>query len=321
MSPKSFNRRAIPAGAAFSSWAAPDGWPYRLLDWPQRARARARGSLLFAGGRGDFIEKYLEADAHWHGRGWDVTAFDWRGQGGSRGTIVGGHLDSFDPLVDDLAALIADWRGRTPGPHVAIGHSMGGHVLLRTLAERKPALDAAVLVAPMVRINSAALPDWAAHWTANAMSALGLARQPAWHSSRTPAPAGSLRQSILTGCAERYEDELWWWRKQPGYNIGAPSWGWLRAAYASSGQLTPERLRAIAVPVLLLGTARDRLVSPAAIRQAAAAIPDAELVMVDEAAHEMLREEDEVRLRTFAAIDDFLAARISGDAIESPNAA
>ena len=60
--------------------------------------------------------------------------------------------------------------------------------------------------------------------------------------------------------------------------------------------------------MLLLGTGRDRLVSPAAIREAAAAIPRAELVMLDEAAHEMLREEDEVRLRAFAAIDIFLDA-------------
>ena len=308
MPPESFDRRAIPGSAAFSTWAASDGWPIRLLDWPQEARRKVRGSLLFANGRGDFIEKYLEADAYWHARGWDVTAFDWRGQGGSRGTIAGGHLDSFDPLVDDLAGLIADWRARTPAPHVAIGHSMGGHLLLRTLAERRPALDAAVLVAPMVRINSGALPDWAAHWTASAMSAFGLADHPAWEGSKMPAPAGSLRQSILTASHERYEDELWWWRKEPGFNLGAPSWGWLRAAFASSGRLTPERLRAIEIPVLLLGTERDRLVSPAAIRDAAATIPNAELLMLDDAAHEILREADKVRLRAFAAIDAFLDA-------------
>src|SRR3954453_21119371 len=214
---KAFDRRAIPGAAAFSSWAAPDGWPYRLLHWPQETISdsdggKVRGSLLFAGGRGDFIEKYLEADAHWHQQGWDVTAFDWRGQGGSRGAIAGGH-DSFDQLVDDLAALIADWRARTPAPHVAIGHSMGGHLLLRTLAERKPALAAAVLVAPMVGINSGGLPDWAAAWTASTMSVLGLAHHAAWHAPRTPEPSGSLRQSILTACPERYEDELWWWER------------------------------------------------------------------------------------------------------------
>jgi lysophospholipase len=107
------------------------------MDWPQPAGAPARGSLVFANGRGDFVEKYIEALAHWHKRGWNVTSFDWRGQGGSRGNIVGGHLESFDPLVGDLEALVADQVANTQGPHVAIGHSMGGHLLLRLLAERR----------------------------------------------------------------------------------------------------------------------------------------------------------------------------------------
>src|SRR3546814_12891066 len=73
---------------------------------------------------------------HWHGRGWNVDSFDWRGQGESRGTIVGGHVESFDPLVADCAALLEQWIEATPLPHVAVGHSMGGHLLLRTIAER-----------------------------------------------------------------------------------------------------------------------------------------------------------------------------------------
>ena len=135
---KSFDRRAIPAGAAFRSWAAPDGWPYRILDWPQglggeAATGKARGSLLFAGGRGDFIEKYLEAEAHWHDRGWDVTAFDWRGQGGSRGDLVGGHVDSFDRMVDDLTALIAEWHCMqvfaATNVMLSPGSGLGWHIL------------------------------------------------------------------------------------------------------------------------------------------------------------------------------------------------
>ena len=50
----------------FTTGRAPDGGRCRRMDWPQPAGAKARGSLLFAGGRGDFIEKYLEAYAHWH---------------------------------------------------------------------------------------------------------------------------------------------------------------------------------------------------------------------------------------------------------------
>jgi lysophospholipase len=304
-----FDRRAIPEGATFSTWKAPDGWPYRLMHRPQEAGRAARGSLLFANGRGDFVEKYLEANAHWHQQGWDVTAFDWRGQGGSRGDIVGGHFDSFDPLVDDFDALIADWRARTPGPHVVIGHSMGGHLLLRVLTERKPALAASVLVAPMIRINSGALPTWAAAATASAMCAFGLSRVPAWHVPRTPAAPGSFRQAILTASRERFEDELWWWQQRPEFNLYAPTWGWLRAAYASSARLTPERLRGIDLPVLLVGTDRDKLVSASPIREAAAEIPQAELLMFPDAAHEILREADRVRLAAFERIDTFFHAR------------
>jgi lysophospholipase len=312
MSDPPFDRRAIPQGAALSTWPAPDGWPLRRLDWPQPAGTRARGSLLFAGGRGDFIEKYLEALAHWHGRGWNVTSFDWRGQGASRGAIEGGHYDSFDPVVADLAALMGAWRREGPGPHVAVGHSMGGHILLRVLAERGPLVDAAVLVAPMIGINSAPVPGFAAGATANLMTSLGLGRHPAWQHGDAPQPPGSTRQKILTGCPERYADELWWWEKEPGYNLRAPTWGWLKAAYESIAELTPARLADIGVPVLLLCAEQDRLVSAEAIRAAAERIPGAQLVRFAHSAHEILREADPVRLEAFAAIDSFLDRHAAG---------
>src|ERR1700754_2697111 len=103
-------RRVVPESAVFSTWSAPDGWAIRRLDWLQSKGKKSRGSLVFMGGRGDFIEKYLEAYADWHGRGWTVTAFDWRSQGRSQGDMVRGNLTSFDPLIDDCAALLADWR-------------------------------------------------------------------------------------------------------------------------------------------------------------------------------------------------------------------
>jgi lysophospholipase len=303
-----FDRRAIPPGASFSTWTAPDGWICRRLDWP--SEQSGRGAMIFAGGRGDFIEKHFEAIAYWRSRGWNVTAFDWRGQGGSRGTILRGHYDDFDPLVADLAALIADTKKAAPAsPLVAIAHSMGGHVLLRILAERAPALDAAVLVAPMVQVNSAPIPAKAASAIASLMVALGLGRLPVWR-ARTPPPAvGSRRQTYLTGSRDRYEDETWWWEREPGFNLGAPSWGWLKAAYASSRRLGRDSLASVRIPVLLLGAEHDRLVSAAAIREAAAALPDSELAMFADSGHEILREADPVRERAMARIDSFLDAR------------
>ena len=101
-----FNRRVIPAGAIESSWIAGDGHPIRRIDWTP---AKVRGSILFLSGRGDFYEKYLEAMAHWHDRNWAVTAFDWRGQGGS------GRL-GLDPNVwfGNVDQLVANEVGQGP---------------------------------------------------------------------------------------------------------------------------------------------------------------------------------------------------------------
>lgn len=300
------DRRAHPPGAVFSTWTAPDGWRIRRMDWPKAPDARARGSLLFVGGRGDFIEKYLEPLAHWQAQGWNVSSFDWRGQGESRGTIRGGHLDSFDPLVDDIDALVGEWIAATPGPHVLIGHSMGGHLVLRLLAERANPVDAAVLVAPMIAINASPIPPMAGAFISSILSAIGLGKMRAWRSNERPTVPGLGRRRFLTSCPLRYEDELWWKGQQPGFDLGPPSWGWLRAAYRSIARVTPALMQGITTPVFIIGTDRDRLVSPNAIRRASAIIPGAELFMFPTAAHELLRESDSIRFVALERIDDFL---------------
>jgi lysophospholipase len=301
-----YDRRSIDPGAAFSTWAAGDGWKLRRFDWPQPSGRTARGSLLFANGRGDFIEKYLEPMAHWHARGWNVTSFDWRGQGASKGSIEGGHLDSFDALLADARALFAAWSAERSGPHVAIGHSMGGHLLLRTLAAGSHGLSAAILVAPMIGINSWPLPPAAGQLLAQTLCMLGWSRVPVWKGGVRKGASDWRRAEILTSCADRYADEHWWYARQPGYALGAPSWGWLAAAYRSIAQLTPAALGRIDLPVLLLGTDRDRLVSAGAIRWAAGALPNAALHMYPAAGHEILRESDPVRLDALRRIDAFL---------------
>jgi lysophospholipase len=311
METKLIDRRVIPTGAAIASWTAPDGWPLRTLAWPQANSAKVRGSLIFAGGRGDFIEKYLEPLAHWHRLGWNVTSFDWRSQGESQGDIRGGHLDSFDALATDGAALIEAWTAEAPGPHAAIGHSMGGHLLLRIIAEHQLRLDAAVLVAPMIGINSWPLPPALAQLVAQGFCMLGWSSVPVWSGGgKFRTGDGSQRSKILTSCAERYADELWWLQQRPGFSLGSPTWGWLNAAFRSVAKLTPAKLEAIDLPVLMLGTERDRLVSPAAIRWAAGLLPKAELIMYRTAAHELLREADPVRLDALARIDAFLDAHL-----------
>ncbi|MBB4155344.1 lysophospholipase [Sphingomonas jinjuensis] len=302
-------RRRLPDRATISRWTTPDGWPLRRFDWPATG---TRGRIMVQGGRGDFIEKYLETFAHFHGLGWQVTAFDWRGQGGSgrlsRDANVG-HATDFAPWIADLAALWAQWRGEGTGPAVLLGHSMGGYLALRAMAEGAVTPDAAILVAPMLGLKApmgarfgAAIARW--------MAARGDPARAAWKTNERPGGLAN-RAALLTGDAARYADELWWHDAEPTLRLGPPSWSWLAQAFAGTLALEADpRLATLRVPTLMLVADRDRLVDARAAIRVATRLPDAELVRFGpESAHEILRERDAVRDRAFAAIDAFLDAK------------
>jgi lysophospholipase len=307
-----FDRRKHPDGMIFPVWKAADGWPHRAYRWPVEGGVSGggrRGSLIFQSGRADFIEKYLEACGHWHDRGWDIEGFDWRGQGGSRAFTDGLVPDdrvSFDPLIDDLLAFVTGWKARTPAPHVLVAHSMGGHVALRACAERGLELDALVLVAPMLALNTGFIPQVVARALIGGARMAGLGARAAWRDDLQN-PRRYLR---LTGSLDRYRDSQWWKHETPGIGLGPPSWNWLGAAMAGARLIEQKgELEKVATPVLLLAAGLDRLVRDSAIEQASRRLPHAEMKLLPTGRHELLREADDNRLPALAAIDDFLDRR------------
>lgn len=304
------DRREIPATANESQWTAADGYRLRRIDWPGD-EAGPRGSILFLPGRGDAYEKYLETLEQWHRAGWRVTAADWRGQAGSGrlGTdAVTGHIDDFGTWVNDLSGLWDAWKAETPAPHVLAGHSMGGHLVLRALIEHRVDPSAAVLTAPMLGMAGPPLPLRVQHWVAKLMTRIGAPTRPAWKWSEKPGEMPASRQSLLTHDEARYGDELWWREKRPELVMGPGSWGWVERAYASRRVLDASgAMEAVKVPVLLVSTSNDKLVSHDAVLRAAERLPRGELLAFGkEARHEILREVDPVRDRAMAAIADFL---------------
>lgn len=273
--------------------------------------------MLFMAGRGDAYEKYLESFEHWRLQGWQVSAADWRGQGGS-GRLGDddrtGHIDDFSIWVEDLAAYWQHWIAQREGPFVLLGHSMGGHLTTRALIEKAlaPAPDAMVLSAPMLDTFPELVPLPIKRALAGVMARIGNPRRPAWKISEKPGARPGMRGTLLTHDQDRYDDETYWRGKRPELALGPGSWGWVKAAADSSAAIfRREALESVQVPVFIVATDADRLVSPSAIRAAIRRLPDCEaLVFGGEARHEILREEDAVRDRALAAIDDFLARKL-----------
>ena len=228
-------------------------------------------------------------------------------------------LDGFAKVVDvvtlefenvPVAAVehIAAQRPVRPGPRVLAAHSMGGHLALRDLAERRVDPDALVLSAPMLGLPGKGSPVGVLHAVARVMARLGDPRRPAWKWSEKPGQVPRERIRLLTHDEARYADELWWRDQRPELVMGPGSWGWVERALASiRGLERPGVLENVTTPVFITATTADRLVDFAAIQRAAGRLPNAELqVFGPEARHEILREVDVVRDKALAAIDDFL---------------
>ena len=73
--------------------------------------------------------------------GWQVVGYDQRGHGARTGRAA--RLAHADALLRDLARVIDAVRAASPGPLVLLGHSMGGLVAARFVAEGLQAQPAA----------------------------------------------------------------------------------------------------------------------------------------------------------------------------------
>jgi len=129
----------IPTSTLPAAIFTADGLRLHLQAWPVTAQA-ARGSVLIVHGLGEHIARYAPLAAALNAGGWQVAGFDQRGHGRSEGPR--GGLAQADDLLRDLARVIDATRAAFPGPLVLLGHSMGGLVGARFVAEGLQALPA-----------------------------------------------------------------------------------------------------------------------------------------------------------------------------------
>lgn len=83
--------------------------------------------------------------------GFEVVTLDFPGHGlstGDRATIT-----SFEQYVDSLCA-VHDFYHELPGPHMVMGHSLGGAISMTHLLKHPKVFEKAVLIAPLYRPKS-----------------------------------------------------------------------------------------------------------------------------------------------------------------------
>lgn len=115
----------------------PDGQRLHLQHWPANAAAGPlQGTVQIVHGLGEHVGRYEALARRLNAAGWHVAGHDHRGHGRSSGAR--GTLPLQPALLPDLALAIDAVRATPAGTgprHVLLGHSLGGLIAARFVAE------------------------------------------------------------------------------------------------------------------------------------------------------------------------------------------
>ncbi|MDE2029814.1 MAG: alpha/beta hydrolase [Alphaproteobacteria bacterium] len=275
------------------------------------------GTILIVPGRREFIEKkYAELGDRLRGRGYRLIIVEPRGQGLSSRFLSGAqrqrdHIGDFKMHLDDLRAFFAAVvLPDLAAPLIFHGHSMGAHLILRWLAEDRPAqAKAAFLTAPMLALSS--LP---AHALAHGVSwlsvhVLGHATEYAPMQHDFDARDCTFEDNVLTQDPERFPIIENYFKAHPDLTVGGVTWGWLLASmYSMHIAHRHGYLANIDIPVLALVGDRDKVTPVKETGPYLNEIPRVRTHIIANARHDLMNEADAARNEVWTQVEEFLSS-------------
>ena len=307
-------RNPVPSGAIAGLFPGYDGAPLRFARWTATT-AMQRGTVVVVPGRTEFIEKYFETIADLRRRGFGVAIMDLRGQGGSKRPLdnpLKGHVRHFREYDYDLAMFLKDVvMPSMPGPYLALGHSLGGHILLRVAGLGACPFERIIVTGPLIRVarEQLGMPETLARVLVEVVAGVGLSTLALPGLRRVPSAATPFENNILTSDRERYNRALAVIEASPALALGPPTVGWLRAALRSCAMVGALDFPAsVKLPVLMVAAGRDEIVSTPVIEDFVPRMKLGTLALIGPARHEILQENDDIRGRFWASFDAYVDA-------------
>lgn len=272
-----------------STFVAVDGDNIAIQDWPLEPRKRLRGVVILVHGLGEHAGRYSHVATKLNSWGFAVRGYDQYGHGESAG--VRGSLPSDDRLLTDLADIVDSTRARMNPmtPLILLGHSMGGLVVARFVAQAKRSVQGLVLSSPVLDPGLSMLQKVLVSFLPGIVPNLRLGNglDPSYI-SHDPAVVAAYKND-----------------KMVHDRISAR----LARFIADGGPATVAQAPQWTVPTLLLFAGQDRLVNPAGSRAFAAAAPEKVVTAhcFETLYHEIFNEADSAPV--FAQLKNWLDAR------------
>ncbi len=303
----------VPAGAVSGDFEGYDGKPIRYAYW-KATGAENRGTICLFSGRTEFIEKYFETINELRSRGFAVVSMDWRGQGGSVRLLDNpkkGHIEKYEDFIAD-ADIFMDKivLPNCPAPYIAIGHSMGGHLLLRLCAAENCKFERAILSSPMFGFAKETTPVSVSTLKMITGFSRFIGRGSKFFpgGSEQPWDNKPFEENKVSSDKARYERAQAILAAAPELGLGDPTVNWLNASCKSILQvMNPRFTSGIKIPMLFLASGSDGIVDSSATEKLAGQIETATYHLIPDARHELMMERDDIRQQFWDRFDAFVA--------------
>jgi lysophospholipase len=279
----------------------------RFGHW-KSCRKNKKGTICLIGGRTDFMEKYFEIIGKLNQKGIDVFSFDWRGQGLSTRLLKNrrkGYVKDYNDYISDLSAFIEKiFMKNASGPYILMGHSMGGHIAIRYLAEYRNIFNSAILMSPMVDIRTFPFPKKLLQKIVRTFVKAGYDK--VYISGGDRQMQNKFKHNPLTSDISKFEKSKKIAVENPQLAIGGVTFGWLNASLDSIDLLNqPGYLENITTRILLFSAEKDRVVCNNAQKRLCQRLPNCKFIEVSGSRHEIFQEKDIIQKQFWNIFEHF----------------
>ena len=255
------------------------------------------GIVVILPGLSEYGEKYCELMRECLARGLGIYIIDWAYQGRSCRLPNTPHRrssDGYETDMSDLHYLISNVI-ESDAPKFMIAHSMGSNKGLRYLIEHPDIFKTAAFSAPMFGIRDLRYTKYILQFIARI--------NPWWHRFYVPGGSDWREESRLSDGTDALShdpkrDALHqaWSRHNPVLQVGNPTVKWVYESLKSCRYIAnKERLSQVKIPIIMGLSSKEEIIDNRDIRKISAMLPNASLIEIQDAAHEILMERDAQR--------------------------
>lgn len=272
----------------------------------------SKGTIVLSSGRTEGSVKYKEVFFDLYQNGYSIFTLDHRGQGQS-GRMASnsdkGHVEDFSFYAADLKTFIDQvvLPESTTQPHF-LCHSMGCAIGALYLMNHPDTFDKVVFSSPMFGIN-APIPEWLAKGIVSTHGFFNgvFSDEPWYFPGQGDKQHEAFAGNSVTHSKVRFEQSEQAF-EEVNAALGGITGGWLKAALWAMKTIEQNAAQ-ITTPALLLQSGGDTIVANEAQKRVCEKMPNCQLIIVDDAKHELLLEQDQFRNVALSEILTFFASK------------